>query len=57
MDTMDCRLAIDLRRVADVEALVALRAFTGQAPTFYSRLKLYAYLHDTLTIFTSVIFM
>ena len=53
---MDFQLAID-RALTDVEALVALRASAGQAPTFYSRLKLYAYLHDSLTIFTSVIFM
>jgi hypothetical protein len=47
----------DAVALTDVEALVALRASACKAPTFYSRLKLYAYLHDSLTIFTSVIVM
>ena len=55
---MDFRLAIDLRAV---DGCGGFGRFAGlplaSAPTFYSRLKLYAYLHDSLTIFTFVIFM
>ena len=58
MDPIDFRLAIELQ---GVDGCGGFGRFAGLhwpgAPTFYSRLKLYSYLHDSLTIFTSVIFM
>src|ERR1700680_3747019 len=56
-DPMDFQLAIDLRGADGCGGFGRFAGLRWPGPHFYSRLKLYAYLPDSLTIFTSVIFM